>query len=201
MRFDPKLQLSREAAYHIELSSFGDDPLPVLITSVYPAALTREIQNGEPFVRAATADEVTVALTTGLVEEGDNLIWPGNAPLRLAQQLNWRERPESPMRADDTVRLWSGELIFSSGRGMAGPFHVHRMAAMSWASSTALTEELRDVFECQVVPYACVRRFAPDLLRYGDSEVRRLYLFDVAPLRPWGPPVPVSLPNLHRLQR
>jgi hypothetical protein len=191
--FDPKLGLSPEAAYEIELNGFGDDPLQVLITSVYPTALARVLVDGEPFVRAATGDEVTDALTTGLVEEGDDLVWPGDAPMRVAQRLSWRDRPDSQLRVDDAVRLWSGEVIFSSGQGKSGPFYVHKMAATAWAFSNALAVSAGEVFGCQVVPYACARRFAPDVLRVGEAEARRLSRFDVAPLWPWGPPTPVAI--------
>lgn len=196
MRFDPKLQISASAAYEIAVSGFAPGGDPVLISSAYPAPLACETASGgEIFVRAATGDEVAKMLRTGLTEEGDTLDWPGDPPVGLDQVLDWRERAGGPIEAGESVHLWAGEVIFTSGKGLAGPFYVDQTAAAAWAFSTALGHPLEDVFECQVVPYACVREFAPGVLRGGEAEARRLGRFDVAPLRPWGTPLPVYLPG------
>ncbi|MEO8714334.1 MAG: hypothetical protein ABI369_04915 [Acetobacteraceae bacterium] len=74
-----------------------------------------------------------------------------------------------------------------------GPFYVHRMAATAWVVSTALGRPEGEVFECQLVPYACARRFAPALLRGGEAEYDRLCRFTEAPVRPAGQTLPVML--------
>ncbi len=109
--------------------------------------------------------------------------------------MTWRERPGDPREEGPTVRLWSGEVVLRTGQGLAGPFFIHRMAATAWAFSNALGQAEEDIFECQAVPYVCVRRFAAGLLLGGEKEARRLNRFDVSPLRPWGSPIPVGLPD------
>jgi len=37
--------------------------------------------------------------------------------------------------------------------------------------------------QLQVVPYACIRRFAPNLISRGETEFKRLNKFWVSPVR------------------
>ena len=194
MRFDPRLRISNDVAYELEAAGFGPAIPSVVVSSAYPVPLTCVIADGELVVRAATGDEVTDTLTTGDFEPGDAITWPGDTPARVGRDLEWRERPSDAVAQAPAVRLWSGEVILRNGQGMAGPFFVHQMAAAAWAFSTAIAQEPKTVLECQVVPYACIRQFAPRFLAGGDDEARRLNRFDISPLRPWGAPTPVDLP-------
>ncbi len=194
MHFDPRLRISEDAAYEIEVAGFGAGDPPVTVSSAYHVPLACELRDDDLFVRAATGEEVTDMLTTGYFEDGDILDWPGDTPTPLSQEVSWRERPLDELASDTAVRLLSGEVIFKSGQGVAGPFFVHEMAAAAWAFSTAIEHGEETVFECQVIPYACARQLAPRLLREGDAEARRLSRFDVSPLRPRGPPISVPLP-------
>jgi hypothetical protein len=56
----------------------------------------------------------------------------------------------------------------------------------SWAFSTAFTLPGHKMCELQVVPYACVRRFAPELIKAGEEEFKRQNRFWAAPLKSWG---------------
>lgn len=162
--------------YGIEIDVAGFCPgTPfVVIASAHSFPLTCERMGDEIVVRAATGEEVTETLTTGLAEEGDDLDWPGDPPQRMSIELIWQERPPAEPEEDPAVQLWSGEVFLRSGKGVAGPFYVHQMAAIAWAASTALRHSEGDVFECQVVPYLCARRVAPALLRHGETEYDRL---------------------------
>ena len=193
MRFDPRLRISEDVAYDIEAAGFGPTIPSVVVSSAYPVPLTCEVVDGDLVVRAAIGDEVTDTLTTSDFEPGDAITWPGDTPARVGRDLEWRERPGDAVAEVAAVRLWSGEVILQNG-GLAGPFFVHQMAAAAWAFSTAIEQDPKTVVECQVVPYACIREFAPGLLVGGDDEARRLNRFDVSPLRPWGAPIPVELP-------
>lgn len=193
MRLDPRLNMSPETTHEIEAGGFGPEIPSVVISSAYPFPLTCAPIDGEPFVRAATGEEVTETLTTGFEEEGDDLDWPGDPPQRMPIDLTWRERQASEPEADAAVRLWSGEVLLRSGKGVAGPFYVHQMAAAAWAVSTALRRPDGDVFECHVVPYLCARPFAPALLRGGDAEYARLRRFTEAPVRAIGELLPLAL--------
>lgn len=155
MRFDPRLNLSPETMYEIEIdvAGFGPGTPFVVISSAHPFPLTCERVGDGIVARAATGEEVTETLTTGLEEEGDDLDWPGDPPQRMSIGLIWQERPAAEPEADAGVQLWSGEVLLRSGRGVAGPFCVHQMAATAWAVSTALRHSEGEVFECQVVPY------------------------------------------------
>ena len=194
MQFDPRLRISEDFAYDLEATGFGPAIPSVVVSSAYPVPLTCEVVDHDLFVRAATGDEVTDTLTTGDFEPGDLIEWPGDTPARVGRDLEWRERLGDSVEVAPAVRLWSGEVILRNGQGMTGPFFVHHMAAAAWAFSTAIEQDLKTVFQCQVVPYACIRQFAPGLLECGHDEARRLNRFDVSPLRPWGAPIPVDLP-------
>jgi len=193
MIFDPRLKMSSETMYEIEAAGFGPELPSVLVSSAYPFPLTCQALRGELFVRAATGEEVTDALTTGPDEEGDDLEWPGDPPRFMAIDMTWQERPDSDFEEDRAVELWTGEVLLRSGQGVAGPFYVHQMAATAWTASTALGLPEGEVFECQVVPYLCARRFAPALLRGGEAEYDRLRRFTEAPARAIGQPLPVML--------
>jgi hypothetical protein len=62
------------------------------------------------------------------------------------------------------------------------------MAARAWAFSTALALPAGEVFDAQVVPYACAHSCAPALMRGGEKEFRRVNRFWASPLRPLGEP-------------
>jgi hypothetical protein len=47
----------------------------------------------------------------------------------------------------------------------------------------------------QVVPFACVRRFAPGLIKASDREFKRLNNFWISPLRSWGRVEQFTLPG------
>lgn len=193
MHIDPRLKMSPETMHEIETAGFGPDLPSVLFSSAYPFPLTWEVSDGELYVRAATGEEVTDALTTGPEEEGDDLDWPGDPPRAMPIDITWQERPDCSLEEDCVVQLWAGEVLLRSGQGVAGPFYVHEMAATAWAVSTALGLPEGEVFECQLVPYLCVRRFAPDLLRGGEVEYDRLRRFEEAPVRAIGQPLPLTL--------
>jgi len=195
MRFDPRLKMSPETRYELAMADFGPDLPTVLFSSAYSFPLTFEAADGDVFVRAATGEEVTDALTTDMVEEGDVLDWPGDPPRRLEMGLTWQERPDGGFEEDGAVQLWSGEVVLRSGQGVSGPFYVHQQAAEAWAFSAALGLPEGEVFECQVVPYRCARRFAPALLRDGEPEYERLRRFWKAPVRAIGEPLPLMLPG------
>jgi len=195
MRFDPRLKMSPETRRAFEIADVGPDLPAVVISSAYPFALTFEALEGDVFVRAAIGEEVTDTLTTGPQDEDDDLDWPGDPPRRLPIDLTWQERSDRGFGEDCAVQLWSGEVLLRTGRGVAGPFYVHEMAATAWAVSTALGLPEGEVFECQVVPYLCARCFAPALLRDGEAEYDRLRRFWEAPVRAIGEPLPLMLPG------
>jgi hypothetical protein len=81
-------------------------------------------------------------------------------------------------------------------RSCCGPARASPATSTSiWAVSTALGLPEGEVFECQVVPYLCARRFAPALLRIGEAEYNRLRRFWEAPVRAVEEPSPVVLPG------
>lgn len=196
MQYDPMLRISPEAQGVVELSGFGVAGPTVIVSSCYPAAPACDVaSDGRVFVRAATGKEVGDMHTGSGFDEDDLLDWPGDALQSLGVGLEWRERPGDPVVTEEAVLLWSGEVIFNAGQGCAGPFYAVQGAAEAWAFSTALAHEEGDVFQCQAVPYACVRRFAPGLLRSGETNCQALRHFDLSPLRAWGRTVIVLLPG------
>ena len=135
------------------------------------------------------------ALSTGHVDDDNELEWPGDAPATLDQWIDWQEHAGGEPTFEVAVRLYAGEVIYRSGKGEAGPFYVHQLAAAAWAFSTALKCGAGSVFECQVVPYSCARTLAPGLLSVGSSEEARFRRFFQSPLRTAGLPTNVALPG------
>ncbi|MEO8714333.1 MAG: hypothetical protein ABI369_04910 [Acetobacteraceae bacterium] len=114
MRFDPRLNLSPETMYEIEVGGGGPVLPSVVFSSACPFPLTCEPGDDDVFVRAATGEEATDTLTTG-PDEGDDPDWPGDPPERLATTMIWREGRESEPEEDASVLLWSGEVLLRSG--------------------------------------------------------------------------------------
>jgi hypothetical protein len=196
MKFDPRLLVPENVAalIHDAVGSMSG-ALGPFVASVFDEPLAVEMRNGDLWVRAATGDEVTEMLTTGGHDEEEGIDWRGDPAEATGQRLVWAATADDEEHAEPACRLWAGEVILKDGSGVAGPFYVHEAAARAWAYSTALGLPRGDVFEAQVVPYACARSCAPDLIRHGDEEYHRINRFWASPIRPWGAPMPVPLPQ------
>src|SRR5271165_4316824 len=194
VRIDPRLQMPENVAALIRdaVGSMSGMPGPFM-TSVFAEPLTVEMRDGDLWVRAATGEEVTELLTSGGYED-DDLDWPGDPADATGHVITWQEHSGGEVCMEPGCRVWSGEVILQSGKGVTGPFYVHEAAARAWAFSSALALPRAEVFQAQVVPYAVARSAAPGLLRLGDAESRRLMRFWESPLRSWGVPYDVPLP-------
>jgi hypothetical protein len=184
MRFEPRLHIDAETAGLIESTTMPLLESPtVIVTDAYPFPLAAEIVGEWVRVRAATGEEMTAFLTVGDLPSGDDFEWPGDPALPAEREIEWQEKQDSEGQLDRACHLWSGEVILNSGRGTSGPFYVHERAARAWAFATALAMPDRDMCQLQVVPYACIRRFAPNLISRGETEFKRLNKFWVSPVR------------------
>jgi hypothetical protein len=195
VRFEQRLHIDTETGGQIEsmLTPLLESPT-VVVTDGYPFPLAAEIVKDGVWVRAATAEEMTSFLTVGDMPNPDDFDWPGDPALPTGREIEWQETQKGEVRIDRACQLWSGEVILKSGRGISSPFYVHEEAARSWALAAALTLSESDPLELQVVPYACVRRFAPDIIRSGEVEFNRLNRFWISPVRSWGRVKQFALP-------
>ena len=193
--FDPRLHIDVVTAGEIEnlLMPLFESPT-VLLNDAFPFALAAELLNKQLRVRAATGEEVETFLTVGDVPNPDGFSWPGDPASPTGRELDWQETQNAIVETDRSCYLWSGEVILKSGRGASGPFYAHRAAARSWAFATALGMPEHDIQEFQVVPYACVRHFAPALIEGGEAEFGRLNKFWISPVRSWGQVEQFTLP-------
>jgi hypothetical protein len=196
VRFEPRLYIDAETGGQIEtmLMPLLESPT-VVVTDGYPFPLAAEIVKDGVWVRAATGEEMTAFLTMGDVPNPDGLIWPGDPAIPTGREIEWQEKQDSEVQIDRACHLWGGEVILKSGRGSYSPFYVHEEAARTWVLATALSLPEDDVLELQVVPYACVRRFAPDLINGGQVEFNRLNRFWISPVRSWGRVGQFALPG------
>ena len=192
--FDERLGLSEDVKSDLNGMVFG--PVPhVLFTSSYHVPLTVDSTgDGDVFVRAATGAEVVDALTTGDTE-AEKSSWPGDPPTLLDGVVRWQHHPGEAPVEEQAVLVWEAEVLFKDGRGQGGAFFTQETAAAADAFSSALAQPAGDVFECQLVPYACARQFAPLLLQQGDAEARRLTHYELSPLQPYSAPktIPFAL--------
>jgi hypothetical protein len=181
MWLDPGLRIPKDTADQISAAAVPGSG--AFLTDAYPFPLTAELVNREVRLRAATGDEVTELLTTG-----------GFLP--LGREVEWQIDESDPPTREDSCRLWAGEVLLCSGQGLAGPFYIHEIAARAWAFSEALKQARGDVFEIQIVPYACARSFASALLQEGEVAYRgfrRRYV--ISPVRPSSAPTVLTLPD------
>jgi hypothetical protein len=189
----PGLRIPKDTADQISAAAVPGSG--AFLTDAYPFPLTPELVNREVRLRAATGDEVTELLTTGGFPPEPGVQWPGDPALALGREVEWQIDEGDPPTREDSCRLWAGEVLLCSGQGLAGPFYIHEIAARAWAFSEALKQVRGDVFEIQVVPYACARSFAPALLREGEVAnrgSRRRYV--ISPIKPSGIPVVLAFP-------
>lgn len=192
MRIDPRLAIPEDVADQI--AAFGVPDGTAFLTDAYPFPLTAELLNGALYLRAATGDEVTALLTTGFPPE-EGIDWPGDPALTAGREVEWQCNANDVPSFEDGCRLWAGEVLLSSGKGVAGPLYIHELAARAWAFSEALKRPESEVFEAQVVAYVCAQSFAPSLLREGELAYRgyrRCYA--LSPVRPGGAPTVLTLP-------
>jgi hypothetical protein len=184
MRFEPRLHIDAETAGLIESTTMPLLESPtVVVTDAYPFPLAAEIVGGEVRVRAATGEEMTAFLTVGDVPSPDDFEWPGDPALPARREIQWQEKQDSEGQLDRACYLWSGEVILNSGSGTSGPFYVHERAARAWVFATALALPEGDICQLQVVAYASVRRFAPNLISRGETEFKRLNKFWISPVK------------------
>ena len=195
MRFDPRLRIADDVAGQIAAFIVPDGT--AFLTDAYPFPLTAETVAGQPHVRAATGEEVTTLLTTGGFPPEEEIDWPGDPAMAADRQVEWQCNSNDVPNFEDGCRLWAGEVLLSSGQGLAGPFYIHEMAAGAWAFAEALKLPESEVFEVQVVPYVCARSFAPSLLRDGEAAYRGLRRgYTMSPMRPGGAPTVLALPDV-----
>ena len=186
MLVDPRLGLPEEAVRLIAEVAVPDGC--AFINELAPFPLTAEIVDATMRLRAATGDEVTELLTTGDGASADGISWPGDPATLTGREIEWQARHDGPPSFEAGCLLWSGEILLRSGEGAAGPFYVHKLAAKAWAFSTLFSRPEGEVFEAQVVPYACACSAAPKLMSDGEAEYRRLRRLPISPVRPSGAP-------------
>ena len=193
IRIDPRLGVDDDAAYRLRCDA---EPLltmvTVFVTSSYDNVLAAEIADGvehglRVLVRAATGDEATYLLCSA--DEDD-----GGHPESAGRDITWQQVQDSEDLTEPAVVLWSGEVLLKTGGGVAGPFYTHQLAAAAWAFSTALAIPREEVFSAQLVRWLCAKSKAALLLENGDSELRQLSRFWMAPIRT-AAVFPITLPG------
>jgi len=193
IRIDPRLRVDYDAAYRLRCDA---EPLltmvTVFVTSSYDNALAAEITDDvehglHVLVRAATGDEATYLLFSAGEEDGGR-------PETAGRDITWQQVQDSEGLTEPAVVLWSGEVLLKTGRGVAGPFYTHQLAAAAWAFSTALGIPREEVFSAQLVRWLCAKSTAALLIENGDSALRPLSRFWMAPIRTTAVS-PITLPT------
>ncbi len=164
--FDERLHIDAIAAEQIVSMLLPLFESPTfLICDGYPFPLAAEFHKGSRRVRPATGKEITDFFTMG-IPNPDDFEWPGDPASPLGQELDWQENQ-----------------------------HGETASARAWALSTAFTVPEADIFELQIVPYACIRKFAPALIMGGEEAYARLSRFWISPVRSWGQVERFALPG------
>jgi len=194
IRIDPRLELDDDTASRLRCDA---EPLLTIVTvfltssydDVLAAEITDDVEHGlHVLVRAATGDEATYLLCSADDEED------GNDPETAGRDITWQQVQDSEDLTEPAVVLWSGEVLLKTGRGVAGPFYTHQLAAAAWAFSTALGMQREEVFSAQLVRWLCAKSRAALLIENGDSELRQLSRFWMAPIRTTAVS-PITLPT------
>jgi hypothetical protein len=182
IRIDPRLGVDDDTAFRLRSDA---EPLltmvTVFVTSSYDNALAAEITDDAEhglhvLVRAATGDEATYLLCSADEEDG-------GYPEIAGRDITWQQVQDSEDLTEPALVLWSGEVVLTTGRGVAGPFYIHQLAAAAWAFSTALGIPREEVFSAQLVRWLCAKSKAGLLLENGDSALRQLNRAWTAPVR------------------
>ena len=155
MRFDPRLRIAEDVADQIAAFVVPDGTAFMIDAFPFPSAV--ELVAGTAHLRAATGEEVTALLTTGGFPPEKGIDWPGDPALAAGRQVEWQCNSNDVPSFEDGCRLWAGEVLLSTGQGIAGPFYIHELAAGAWVFSEALKLSESEVFEVPVVPYVCAR--------------------------------------------
>ena len=193
IRIDPRLELDDDTASRLR----GDaEPLLTMVTvfvtssydNVLAAEITDDVEHGlHVLVRAATGDEATYLLCPADEEDGGH-------PETTGRDITWQQVQDSEDLTEPAVVLWSGEVLLTTGRGVAGPFYIHQLAAAAWAFSTALGIPREEIFSAQLVRWLCAKSKTGLLLEKGDSELRPLKCAWIAPVRV-AAIFPINLPD------
>jgi hypothetical protein len=194
---DPRLKLDAETIDFIR-GEIGecDVPPPPLVAlshqwSIAAAVIDDGVRPQHIEVRAATAEEVVRHLAedddgeSGLLAFPDPELTPVPAPLRVVQapvDVTWRVGEDTPVSIETGVLVWSSEVLFKTGRGVAGPFYAHPMPARAWAISTGLTYPEGEVFGLQIVTSIVARSEAHALITGGEAAYKRTQRFLVPPV-------------------
>lgn len=120
----------------------------------------------------------------------------GDHPLLepAGQEIVWQESLDVAAVIEPGIRLWSGEVLFTTGRGVSGPFCVSEAAARAWAIAAAGNLAAADVFSAQIASVVVGESMAGELLSGGDAAYRRINRFEASPVRP-DEVLPVALPG------
>jgi hypothetical protein len=182
IRIDPRLELDDDTASRLRCDA---EPLLTMVTvfvtssydNVLAAEITDDVEHGlHVLVRAATGDEATYLLCSADEEDGGD-------PETAGRDITWQWVQDSEDLTEPAVVLWSGEVLLKTGSCVAGPFYIRQLAAAAWAFSTALAIPREEVFSAQFVRWLCAKSKAALLLKTGDSELRQLTRFWMAPIR------------------
>jgi len=183
IRIDPRLGVDDDTASRLRCDA---EPLLTIVTvfltssydDVLAAEITDDVEHGlHVLVRAATGDEATYLLCSADDEED------GNDPETAGRDITWQQVQDSEDLTEPAVVLWSGEVLLTTGRGVAGPFYIHQLAAAAWAFSTALGIPREEIFSAQLVRWLCAKSKTGLLLENGDSALRQLNRAWTAPVR------------------
>ena len=196
IRIDPRLGVDDDTAYRLRCDA---EPLLTVVTvfvtssydNVLAAEITNDVEHGlHVLVRAATGDEATYLLCSADEEDGGH-------PETAGRDITWQQVEDSEDLTEPAVVLWSGEVLLKTGKGVAGPFYTHQLAAAAWAFSTALRIPRAEVFSAQLVRWLCANTKVGLLRENGDSEFRRLNRAWIAPVRA-AAIFPITLPDQKR---
>jgi hypothetical protein len=193
IRIDPRLGVDYDTAHRLRCDA---EPLLTMVTvfvtssydNVLAAEITDDLEHGlHELVRAATGDEATYLLCSADDENGGD-------PETAGRDITWQQVQDSEDFTEPAAVLWSGEVLLKTGMGESGPFYIHQLAAAAWAFSTALARPREEIFSAQLVRWLCAKSKAGLLLENGDSELRQLIRFWMAPIRT-AAVFPITLPD------
>ena len=111
MRIEPRLRISAETAYDIEMAAMPLlERVTVFMTSSSDMPLAAEVVGEGVVIRAATGDEVTGSPDNGRLRGGKGVDWPGDPAEAAGHEMVWQEADDAVARIEPACRLWAGEV-------------------------------------------------------------------------------------------
>lgn len=107
-------------------------------------------------------------------------------PLEAHRRIEWQESSGSPIRRDEAVLIWCGEIVlWTSEGGVNGPLTPSFEEAAAWTIEEARKRPPEDVFILQLLSYRCPVTYVERIMSEQSAAYDMLSKFWIAAVQPY----------------